>query len=918
MAGPTTAPAAPAQGSVTLYDKTGAPVVVDAADAPGHILSGQLGYAPGTRVPVRINGEIGTVDADQLGEAVDKSKATPVTGKEFHAAEQQKQYGSTTQAAEAFGVNALDSATLGVSNAVIGGLGGKETRAKLRGITEANPTAATAGDVAGFVGPVAADVLSGGALTPELAAAEAARIGERGLVRGGIDAAASALRAPTELVSGLGDIAEGVARSVVGHNSESAAARVAQNIIAGGVRGAFEGGVYNVGSEVGHQYLQDNPELSGEALGSAWWHGAVLGGALGGATHGIAGMLTKKATAFERGLASEEGGVERGHTFPEEGAPGAKAATKESKVADVAADAIISQVDDPEKAKLLKEAWKHKSFEGHDNLLKDASRKVTGSLDGAIESGRVVDGSSFGEAKKNQMAKLVPAENLKPARDMALQVWSEAKKVIDELQSQSMKGGAEGSVKRLGRWLEDFANTPKEQWNSAAELFDKIDDFKRRVGKEAGFGRGVHGREEATNAFNALYEKVLRPSLENEATWGAAAVAQKEINLATANMIDTNGKFLQRFTSQYGSEAVTGAPKYIADSAKVNGFINGLTSAANDTNAKMASDYVLKRGTFLDAVTKNYTLSKDALAAVTKERAALKSMAETIAKTSNEVSNVNQLKQIMADERGHSIHGIIGMAIDAVTKPGLTLARLAELEATKNRALAKIDDGITSIKKALSGGGERRKPGLAPIGDHDTYEKRRAAVLSAASKPDAISAHIQGASGPITPSAPATAQAFQRAGLRTVQYLMSELPKPPPRPGSLTPQVDAERWQASDQQKAQWNRKFDAATHPTYLLDFIADGTITSQHVAAVQATRPAMYADMAKKVDGELKSLKKPVPFSLQAPLKTFLGKPQMDPGLQKLMQSNYVAPTPKSQPLKRPMKMADTTSLNATKEKL
>jgi hypothetical protein len=84
------APLAPV-GSVTLYDRTtNAAIVVDAANAPARILSGELNYAHGTRIPVIINGQIGTVDADALGEAVEKYGAKPVTGAAFRAYEEKK------------------------------------------------------------------------------------------------------------------------------------------------------------------------------------------------------------------------------------------------------------------------------------------------------------------------------------------------------------------------------------------------------------------------------------------------------------------------------------------------------------------------------------------------------------------------------------------------------------------------------------------------------------------------------------------------------------------------------------------------------------------------------------------------------------------------------------------------------------
>lgn len=924
-------PAAPVPGSVTLYDReTNAPVVVDAEHAHDAILSGQLNYAPGTRVPVRVGGKIGTVDADELGDAVAKYGATPVTSKAFHEHELQAQYGSTPQAALAFGVNALDSATIGLSNAAIGGLGGKDARQYIRGITEANPAAATAGDVAGFVAPIAADVLSGGALTPGIAAAEAARAGEKALARGAASAAEkglartaaeTAILGPTRAVSAVGDVAEGAARALVGKNAESAAGRLAQNIIAGGARGVAEGGIYGVGAEVGHQYLQDNPDLTGEALGTAWVHGALLGGAFGGAIHGVSGMLSRRAPKALAGI--EESGLKAAEGGPYRAASAASAAeqveraampgaARESTVADKAADVIISQVDDPKKRAVLEQAWKS-GFTHHEDLLDDATRTIAKSLDETLEAGRKVDMASFGESKSNQMAKLVPAENAKAAQAAALYVNKEARDVVDFLNSLASKGDQAGSLKRVENWLDDFSKVPTSQWKDPAALFDKLDDFKRRIGKEAAFGRLPFGKTEAASQFEKLYGK-LQSALEDEATWGPAAIAQKEINAATTDMLGTSEFFNGQYTTRFDHEA--GVPIFRAKPAAIDGFVKSLTKPANDLNVEAFAEKIARRQNFLDAVERNYSFPADVKRAIAAERKALERMGETIAKTSNEVAQVNQLKRIMEDERGHGIGGIVGVALDAVSKPGHTLARLAELEATKNRALAKLDKGVAAVKTAMSG---RKKPGLTPkLSDEapDTYEKRRAVVLAAAGKPDDAHAHISSASAPISPSAPATAQAFQRAGLRTIQYLMTVLPKPQPRPGSLTPQVDMEAWQPSDQQKAQFNRRFDAATNPDHVLHLVAAGTVTKDHVDALKATRPAMYDAAAKKLQADLSARTKPVPFEMQAPIKTFLGLPQMDPQIQRLMQANYQSAPPKSKALNRPIKMSDTTSLNANKE--
>jgi len=901
---PAPTPSAVPAGSVTLYDKeTNAPVVVDAADSHAQILSGKYKYAKGTRVPIEAGGKIGTVDIEELPDAIANYGAKPVTGAQWHEHEQQQKYGSTPQAALAFGTAALDSATLGASNAVIGGIGGPTVREGIRGRAEANPAATTAGDVAGFIAPVAADVLSAGTLTPALAAAEAGRVGvraaEKGLLRG---AAETAILGPTRALAKVGDLAGGIAKGIVGHEAETAAGRVAQGIIAGGARGAVEGGVVGVAQEASKQYLQDDPDLTGEALGSAFMHGALIGGVLGGALHGVGGMLTKKAP---KGLieASEIGADEGAAKLP-----------RESAITDQAAKTIISQVDDPAHRATLEKAWAERGphgFAKHDELVGEATRSVVKSLDESLAASRIVDDASFGEAKAEQMSKLVPAENLAPVKKAATGVWDDATKTIDELDSYATKGGGEPSIKRLRKQVKDLI-TKTERADEPASVMMAIDSFKRSVGKETAYGTNPLGRTDAAHAFDALYDKI-RLVLEDESVFGAGAVAQKEVNQATTDMLGTSKYFNGKYTVSYDSKA--GVPIYRANDASIDGFMKGLTKPSGDLNTEAFGDKIARRSAFLDAVEKNYTFDAAGKAAIKTERKALASMATTIAKTSTEVAHVNQLKALLADEKGHGVGGIIGLALDSVTKPGLSLARLAELEAMKNRVLGKMDDGLQAVKRALGGTGERKKPGLPPH-DHDTYEKRRAAVLHAAGSPDAFQAHVTGTATPISPHAPATAQSFQTAAMRTIQHLMQAVPQPPaPRSDSLTPRVDMDAWQPNDQQKSQFNRKFDIATHPEHALQLVADGTITPQHVETLQAANPAIYAKQSKALRAELDARTKPVPTHMQAPLKTFLGIPQMDPGTQKLMQASFLSPEPHGKAPHKPLKMADTTSLNAMK---
>jgi hypothetical protein len=173
--------AAQVLGGVTLYDKDDKPVVVEAHDAPAKILSGEYGYKADTLVPIKVNGVVNQIPAANLKKLQGVAGVTTATGHELKQAELQRDYGDFGHAAEAYAVNTLDSASLGMSNFLVGGLGGDEVKEHLRKVNEANPNAAIAGQLTGIIAPIAADVLTGGLATPVVGADIAATVARLGL-----------------------------------------------------------------------------------------------------------------------------------------------------------------------------------------------------------------------------------------------------------------------------------------------------------------------------------------------------------------------------------------------------------------------------------------------------------------------------------------------------------------------------------------------------------------------------------------------------------------------------------------------------------------------------------------------------------------------------------------------------------------
>lgn len=289
-----TQPASPAEqgpSTIRLFDKNGTAVDVPHDQAAAAVQSGQLGAPVGTQIPVRMGGKVGSVPIEHLTKAVEGG-AQVVSHEDLQKAELQAKYGDIGHALEAGGVSALNTATLGLSNLAIAGIGGKAAREHVRNIEAANPTATTVGGAVGAIAPIA---LSGG-LGAAGEAAEAAE-GVGALAEGAeavkgastlgtvARAAGKAAVAPSELVSGLGGAVEGAVHkgiaSLVGGEATSLAGKIGMKGAEMAARGAVEGALFGGGQELGEEALGD-PGLNGGKLWAAMGHGALLGAGLGG------------------------------------------------------------------------------------------------------------------------------------------------------------------------------------------------------------------------------------------------------------------------------------------------------------------------------------------------------------------------------------------------------------------------------------------------------------------------------------------------------------------------------------------------------------------------------------------------------------------------------------------------------------
>lgn len=1036
-----------------LFDrKTHQPVEVPDDQLHDALASGAVGAPVGTPIPVRMDGRVGAVPIENLGRAI-AGGAEVVPQSVYDKAELQAQYGDAGHAAEALGAEALDTATLGLSNAAIGTIGGQGVRESIRKSQQAHPLATGVGTALGIAAPVAADVLSGGALTPEVAAAVGekvvargaeglaargvARAGEGVVARGaeagaagaageigagealarvepaaavrapapavegvledaprglrgvgpemqgevvpngpglpapapgelpggpptnilpsgalartpiegmleppltklpGIAqeieaeiqripralkaprpiralpehiasavhdvpefadvagtphtpfeapqapptpevAAASAARAqrieeaakvveeareagadaeraaaqaagkgvvrqvietslfgPTRLVNSAGDAVENAVRGIIGREAETALGRIAQDAVAKAARGAVEGGIYNVGNEVGHQFLQDDPDLSGERLASAWFNGALLGGGFGLGV-GAIGRGTQEALSRvvgNEGVAKYLTDKAGEHMWHAAGPTKKMSAEAEKYAGGVAKVGNLIRQDAEQ---LLGRT--PRTREEMAQLAELMQKKHNGELDAVLSRLDDVvtakDSPSLGDVLRHIDS---VEKDLKSRAVATGPIEAFKERIIDALGARDkLTGEIDRNARMTFKQLRDFRATSDEysKFNSTADnaTRDGFRQIRRKLENQI--------EETAQPHLNEAGGSLLKDYKAAKAGYQAGKLLEK----ASASGVSAEKSNL--FTSLSDKLFGLGA-------ATVLGHTTGPVGAfVGEKAAELASKYVRKNFDFV--------------------------VSDVLAKLANVAKGAHVL--------------------DAA-------------QVTNERVQRRMEQGLGAVKKGLDG---KPLPERPPTGGPQSFEERRDMLLRIAAQHEAVVEHLQQVTSPLDKAAPNVAGALYSASLRTVVYLMDALPKPPkPSPNSLTPHLDMKDWQPSDPDKAAFNRKFDMAVHPEAALALVAAGALTPQHVEALDATHPKMKADMSAKLRKELDMRTKPVPAGMRSSIRLFLGVPQVDPSLARMMQANYAPPQKAQSGLKKPIKLPDNTSL-------
>jgi hypothetical protein len=817
------------------YDADGKPIAPEQYAAAAK--AGQAYFPEGSRVFVRNQaGKLQSVPAEQAGH----EGLTVLHPEEVQAISDKRQYGTglgntARAAAEGFG----SGLTLGGTDALIAGVGGEEARKGLAGRRRANPIASGVGQVAGALAPLA---LSGGAAAPEEAAAlgageaaagGASALGTAGELAGG---AVRTLGAGHRAIAGVGSLVErGAARGLeaLGATGETALGRIGAAGVKMAARGAAEGALYG-GAQAASDSVLSGDDITAEKIVAGMGHGALFGGALGGAlglggsalSEGAAKLVPKREAleqvAREQGL---KGAGFKGSDFRKL-AGRATGDAAETRIAATADDLMRTTLETGEQAgqRVLQPGANVEETLGRVSQAKTEAAAKLGGLKDTISEGMDAAGErpdlgKFFQRVKDEVTGPLYASKIQGSRSSARAVERQLSTLVDE--HATRMAAAAGDADALARIASGEVSA---QGPSFRELDAIRSDLRNVFQPKAPGGGGMPPPPPKAAQYLEKTERILSDYLKDEA-----------------------GQFLAK--AGENPNAYNEANRLYSSFAKLEQVGTKTANQSLGNRSISPSDHALGAASFLGAMT---TGNVGALGAMGYGAAA---------------TFANKLLR----ERGNSF--IADMA----------------------RRASESDNVIESASKALAGVGEKVKaPALAAVfkGESlsESYERTAARVRELA-QPAIAQQHLSATTQEMAAHYPDVGAAVSRKLLTIYQQLSANLPPSHVDTGStLTPLAIKQRVSPFAQQ--QFMSSVKGALQPTAVIADLGRGVIDREAIESLKQAHPLMFQQLRQSVATAIQTRPEEVSYRQRVMLSMvfdFVGDSSMEP--QALGQIQQVA---------------------------
>lgn len=836
------------------------------------------------------SGEAATVPVADLSQAL-AAGARPAS-QTAPKGEYEDELGGGLGRAASFAFGAGRTASFGTSDALLAEganiLGGSDARSDmLRGLNAAkdtNPYTNLGGEAAGlFVGAGAGVVRAGGAVEKVVSGGiGAGLLGKVGgmAARGAVEGGALGYQHQIS-EDALGD---------VDYNGEKTFATASKDGLLGAAGGAVLGGLGHYAGEAFSAIARSRGPRPGGLLDEL----AGVEGAGAGLreearqAESLVGDFQKAGATSEQGavLADEAASMARARAA---GGGGPLSSIVDDRAAQVARVRAGGNAD-LEEVFMKGYADRASKLANQEGMLDATARKLADKGTAAMRNMEdVVNDAQFAQKGEN-MAKLVDPAKWETVRDTALKSLQDADSVLSKLEATASKGGQEGAVNSLRKQLTDFyaanekigtdllrAGSDRGARDASRDFFMRMDSLKRSVDKFASHGTNALGRSEAAHEFRALADR-LRVSLEDEATFGGAAAAQRETNSTFSLAKGRRDDFGRRFAVSV--DQVSGVPVPELDAGKLKAALRSIDGAEGDQAVKTTEAFIDGLRARSDAVEKHFALDPAQASKLAEGRKALDEFADQFAASKKEATVLSRLRTQQLEEHGHGLGGVLGLASSIITKPLQTMERLGALKAMTEKFEKGIENGInrffdgkgTALMQRFDKPAEAAVRGAAR--SKDVVASEIGELRELAANPSAMQSRVGTLLGGVTGFAPKIGGSASLVALRALTYLAGEAPTPR---ADVTMLGVRPKLRFSDQQLSVYENKRNAAFHPETVVAELNLGKLNRDGIRTVKAVYPQMFAMMQDTARTQLmametKGLLDSMPYQRKAAIASLL----------------------------------------------
>jgi hypothetical protein len=775
-------------------------------------------------VPVQLDdGSVAELDPQKAEDAIRRGAANIIDRGTLVAEQEKAIYGGAAGTAAATAAGLARGATLGLSDVAARALD-PALADDLNRLAQANPRASTAAELSGSIASLLA---TGGA-------------------------------------SGLGGLTARGATAL-----GAAEGGLAARALAGAAVGAAEMGALSAGQELSQAALQDR-ETSAARVAEAFGHGALLGGAVGGALPLVGAALkgaASKAGDLTSKVVSTKGGslAEDALAYAQEKSLKATGGTQKEigKILE-ASPAVRQAADDI----LSKEA--PRAIGKAENAVLSRAEMQTG-----IEAVRKEIGEEMGAALK-----AIDANSRGIGADIPAIVARAREEVLAPLQANVFAKTEARAVEKQIRALEELS--------SYRVGFEALHDLSSQLGK-------VIRKNPTAAATEDL--RAFRSLLEEEIANGAARVSQ-EIGgdiagqYATARTRYAAAKMLEDAVST-GVKAEAKNLTFSLSSMLAGG-------AGTSTGATIGGAIAGPMGASVGSVVGGVT---GAVLANLNKR-----FGDQVVSSALRAFAKGEPKMI-ASMVDSTIGQSVSKMLSATPKAAPRVA-----SATANAAIRAALVGPQRVNNGAKVVDRKTPPGGAS--PRQTAAIRDTILRTADQQQNALRSAIQAA----PPALAASLRGQLAANERAKAYLLSKIPSTGNVQHSLTPQAEAPRMT-----KAQLDELVTAArvvADPLSVLASMERGDLQRAEVEALRAVAPGVYQAIRSEVQSQLSAREEPLPYKQALQLSQLLGvvgHPSLAPEAVSALQASYnpqPAPPSPSPPITAPKRAIKVSDWSLTKE--